>query len=286
MARVMAVARGWEHTRAYHTLLLPRNFQATAGRPPARDTAPWPVLVEFPGNYCGPGGPAELDGCGSSWTMQGWGAGAYTGEYIWLTLPFLTADLGTDTAVQLLWWGCGDVDGTNCTASGQRYNATPTVEYARAAIQDVLQDFGGDPQRLVVLGHSRGAIATQAIAFADAGMARLWRGAIAASHYDDLCAGAPANTSCEGWPYSNGPEGFQAAAERARLAVQTPKFLTGECNLESGWAVDWLRHAANVSTARVTAVPSGFRDHTGFWIARPSAARTQLRRWLQDLMSA
>eukprot|EP00729_Bicosta_minor_P019831 gene19831-32874_t len=33
------------------------------------------MLVEFPGNYCGPGGPVELNDCGSEWTTQGWGIG-------------------------------------------------------------------------------------------------------------------------------------------------------------------------------------------------------------------
>jgi hypothetical protein len=41
-----------------------------------------------------------------------------------------------------------------------------------------------DPAKLLVLGHSRGAIATQAIAGADPQLARRWAGTVAASHYD------------------------------------------------------------------------------------------------------
>ena len=78
MARTIQVALGWEHTRAYHTLLLPARHGAVPG--------PWPVLVELPGNYCGPGGGAVManstgDDCDGSWSAQGWGAGAYTGRY-------------------------------------------------------------------------------------------------------------------------------------------------------------------------------------------------------------
>jgi len=119
MSRVMLVAPGWEHTRAYHTLLLPRRHGVATSGGGVGGERTWPVLVELPGNYCGPGGPVDLDGCGSEWTMQGWGAGAYTGQYIWLTLPFLTADLGNATAVQLYYWGCGDVQGQNCSEPGR-----------------------------------------------------------------------------------------------------------------------------------------------------------------------
>jgi len=169
-------------------------------------------------------------------------------------------------------------------APPRKYNATPTLAYAKAAIQDVIVRFGGDPTRLVLLGHSRGAIATQAIGFADAAMASLWRGFVAASHYDAACPPGPRRIACETWPYAESAGGFPGAVARARLAADVPKFLTGECDLETGMALGWLQHAANVSTAAVTAVPSGFRDHTGFWIARPSAARTALRSWLERLL--
>jgi hypothetical protein len=98
--RVVLTAAGFEHTQAFHTLMLPREWSN------ATKTKKWPVLVEFPGNGCGPGGPPELNDCGSVWTCQGWGV-AEGRRYIWLTLPFLTADQGNDTSNSMYWWGCG-----------------------------------------------------------------------------------------------------------------------------------------------------------------------------------
>ena len=80
-----------------HTLLLPAEFNYT--RPKL-----WPLLVELPGNGCGYGGPWSED-CGSSWTAQGWGI-AQGKRAVWLTLPFVTRDLGVETSVQTGWWGC------------------------------------------------------------------------------------------------------------------------------------------------------------------------------------
>ena len=138
---------------------------------------------------------------------------------------------------------------------------------------------GGNPRKVVQIGHSRGAIATQAIGGYDDAIASLWRGQIAASHWDAA--------TVENWPYTAVLGGLPGAAARARRLQHLPKFLTGECNLEAGpRALGWLSTVANVSTASVTATSSGFRDHTGFWIARPSPtrARDALRSWLVELL--
>ena len=139
--------------------------------------------------------------------------------------------------------------------------------------------FGGNPRKVVQIGHSRGAIATECIGGHDDAIASLWRGQIAASHWDAA--------TVENWPYTAVLGGLPGAAARARRLQHLPKFLTGECNLEAGpRALGWLSTVANVSTASVTATSSGFRDHTGFWIARPSPtrARDALRSWLVELL--
>ena len=129
-----------------------------------------------------------------------------------------------------------------------------------------------------MLGHSRGAIATQAIAGADPLLAQRWAGAVAASHYD----------GAEQWPYSNKPGlsggGAAGAINRAHNLDHVPKFLTGECDLETGIAYRWLRDQAGADMEKVTSVGSGFREHTGFWILRPSRARTQLRAWVSRIL--
>jgi len=266
--RVQLTATGWGHTKVRHTLLLPEEFELARREP-------WPMLVELPGNGCGFGGPWPRD-CGSKWTAQGWGVSQGRGA-VWLTLPFVTRDLGADTAVQTGWWGCsrGGEPFTyqeSCLAN-DTYTTNTTLAYLKAAIRDTIDRFHVDRQRIILLGHSRGAIATQAIGSADEEVAGLWRGIVAASHYD----------GAEHWAYSSHAGGMAGAIARAQRLSHVPKFLVGECDLESGIAADWLRNVAKVDMGKVTAVPSGFRDHTGFWILRPSAARERLRAWVKQM---
>ena len=138
---------------------------------------------------------------------------------------------------------------------------------------DTVKRFRVDPQKMILVGHSRGAIATQAIGGADDEIASMWAGIVAASHYD----------GAEQWPYTSHAGGVDGAISRAKRLQHVPKFLVGECNLQTGIAFDWLRDVAKVPMELVRAVPSGFRDHTGFWILRPSAARSQLRDWVFSL---
>ena len=139
---------------------------------------------------------------------------------------------------------------------------------------DVVKRFRVDPHKMILLGHSRGSIATQAVGGADDEIASMWAGIIAASHYD----------GAEHWPYSNHAGGVSGAVMRAKRLAHVPKFLVGECNLQTCIAFEWLRDVAKVPMGLVTAVPSGFRDHTGFWILRPSEARTRLRDWVFSLL--
>ena len=102
-------------------------------------------MVEMPGNWCGPGGGAVLpnstgNDCDGTWTSQGWGAGADTGAYIWITLPFVTADMGSETDVSQDWWGCGDVNAApaHCVAAGQQYNSSTTLRYLHDSLSQTI----------------------------------------------------------------------------------------------------------------------------------------------------
>ena len=80
---------------------------------------------------------------------------------------------------------------------------------------------------------------------------------VCVAHYD----------GAEVWPFSAHNGGSKGAIERAQRLNAVPKFLTGECNLQTGIAYNWLRDTAGINMSLVTAFPSGFRDHTGFWIS-------------------
>ena len=53
-------------------------------------------------------------------------------ELIWVSMPFLTSDLGADTHVSTYWWGCPEtVAHTSC---GAAFNQTPTIDYAKKTV--------------------------------------------------------------------------------------------------------------------------------------------------------
>lgn len=208
-----------------------------------------------------------------------------------MTLPFLTSDsLGNNTANSITWWGCNttgcptcdEIPNANCINLGlhnnESYTAAPTIAYAKAAIREVAAAYGGDLAKVVLIGHSRGAIATQAIGGADSEIASMWAGTVAASHYDDIGA--------EQWPYATSSTAEANAVARAKNMAHVPKFLVGECDLESGVAARWLQ-ANTRSDGVVAAMSTGFRDHTGFWILRPSptGARERVRAWVANITS-
>jgi hypothetical protein len=88
-------------------------------------------------------------------------------------MPFLSADMGGETEVSTYWWGCPS---TNAAQScGTAYDIGPTLRYLHAALNQTFADFNGDPDRVVVTGWSRGAIATGAIGLHDAETSKLFK---------------------------------------------------------------------------------------------------------------
>ena len=54
-------------------------------------------------------------------------------ELIWISMPFLTSDLGADTHVSTYWWGCPEtVAQQSC---GAAFNQTPTIDYAKKTVR-------------------------------------------------------------------------------------------------------------------------------------------------------
>jgi hypothetical protein len=147
----------------------------------------FPVMIEYRGNM------ANVRGGGALGYGLSGGAG-----FIWAVLPFVSEDHQTDLDQ---WWG--DVEAT--------------VAYAKAAVPQICAQWGGDPARVVLTGHSRGAIACNYIGLHDDEIAKLWCGMIAVSHYDD------AHTA---WGMT--PEEQRRAPERLARLGQTPQFICGE----------------------------------------------------------
>ena len=165
-------------TSVAHTVYLPTDWL-----PDHR----YPVMFEYLGNT------ARVR------DVKAIGPGLHAGkQFIWVILPFIDPDHSHD----MNWWW-GDVEAT--------------VTYAKEAVPAICRQWGGDPERVVLVGYSRGAIACNYIGLHDEAIARLWRGIMAISHYDDGHI-----------PWGMTSEEQQLAPERVRRLAGIPQYVAGE----------------------------------------------------------
>ncbi|WP_254507034.1 hypothetical protein [Anatilimnocola floriformis] len=232
-------------TGIYHALYLPKNW--------SKDRS-WPVIVEYPGNgpysnNLGDTNSGLVEDCNLAYGVSG-------GEdFICLTLPFVNAAKKEN---QRQWWG----------------DPQATVDYCLAAVELICHEYGGDAQRLVLAGFSRGAIACNYIGLRNDKIAKLWKCFIVHSHYDGV----------RRWPYDDS----DAASARERLAR-----LNGRAQ--------WISHEGTIAATEqflkdsqpANSQPLGkftfqalpFPNHTDTWLLRDIAPRTELRRWLREQLA-
>lgn len=245
--RVCAVAPGWGGSAVRHTLALPRDW-----RPGTR----FPVLVEYPGN-----GPYQNAlGDVSDGTPEGCvlGHGLSCGEgAIWLCLPCVAVTADGKQSVSRSWWG----------------DVSQTLSYCRAAIDDVCARHGGDRERLVLCGFSRGAIACSYLGLHDDTIAPLWRAFFCHSHFDGV----------RPWPYP-GSDGPAALLRLARLAGR-PVWISHELDVEpTRRFLDEGGVLAEAPPGAVTLVPIPFANHSPAWVLRDIPERARAREWLRGVV--
>lgn len=121
----------------------------------------WPVIAEYTGNYFPTSGSTgEVEGAAL-------GFGVARGKAIWVVLPYVAKDHQKN---ERTWWG--DIDAT--------------VGYAKTNIPRICAEFGGDPQKVVLCGFSRGAIGVSFLGLHDDEVAKLWCGLWAHDHFDGM----------------------------------------------------------------------------------------------------
>jgi hypothetical protein len=244
--RVPATAPGWDAAKIHHLLYLPTDWNPSGT---------FPVLVEWTGNqYKSPSG----DTCSGrpEGAKLGYGITAGRGA-IWLTLPYLD-----DSGEQMVatWWGNAPTN-----------DPKPTLAYCRAAVNEVCARFGGDPDRVVLAGFSRGSIAANYLGLHDDETARLWRGFVCYSHYDGVVR----------WPYPGSD--FESAANRLRRLGGRRQFVCGE-NANAEQTQLFLEKHGMLGLGAFTFCSTGFRNHNDAWILRPSQARDLLRAWFRETL--
>jgi hypothetical protein len=223
-----------------------------------KDWAPdkkFPMIVELAGNGNFQNDYGDISTGLPEGSRLGYGLSGGKG-FIWACVPFLN-EAGNKTAVT--WWG-----------DAPTFRPDSSVSFIKRAIPLLGERYSGDPERVILCGFSRGAIATNAIGLHDDEIAALWCGFICYSHYDGVSTR---------WPFA----GADAASARQRLTrlKGRPQLICSETPLGST-----QRHLENAGVGGdFTFLETGFRNHNDAWILRPSASRDAARKWLADVIN-
>ena len=146
-------------TKVRHLIALPDDWRPDWQAKGKR----WPVIAEYTGNYFPTSGSTgEVEGAAL-------GYGLAKGKAIWVVLPYVAKDRRKN---EVTWWG--DIDAT--------------VGYAKTNVPRICAEFGGDAQKVVLCGFSRGAIGVSFLGLHDDEVAKLWCGLWAHDHFDGVKA--------------------------------------------------------------------------------------------------
>ncbi len=153
--RATVITAEYVGTKVHHLIALPDDWTPDWK---ARGKH-WPVIAEYTGNY--------YPGSGSTGQAEGaaLGYGLTRGKAIWVILPYVAKDHHQN---EITWWG--DIDAT--------------VSYAKTNIPRICNEFGGNANKVVLCGFSRGAIGVSFLGLHDEEVAKLWCGLWAHDHFD------------------------------------------------------------------------------------------------------
>ncbi|MFC1601637.1 hypothetical protein ACFL34_04740 [Candidatus Sumerlaeota bacterium] len=155
-----------------------------------------------------------------------------------------------------------------------------TIDYCKVNLPRICKQWGGDPERVIVCGFSRGAIATSYIGLADEEIASLWSGVFTFDHFD--------GHKEWGYPESERP----AALKRLARLKGRPVLVGGQNQVKEGYLEDHLALAdftfLQVPTGTIFKIPGGViqSTHTDMWLHRDSAYRRQVRAWMSKALGA
>lgn len=235
-------AAGWKGTDVHHLLYLPADWKPESS---------WPVIVEYPGN----GGYNNKYGDRSDGLVEdcrlGYGLTAGKG-CVWLCLPYVEKD-GDGFRNAVKWWG--DIESSK--------------RYCQEAVKEVCTRLGGDSERVILAGFSRGSIGCNYLGLHDDSIASLWCGFICHSHYDGVR---------EQWPYPGADRA--SALERLGRLQGRPQFISHEGSAEQ--TRSWLESSG--VRGNWTFAPLPFRNHSNAWVLRDIPLRRQARAWLESVL--
>lgn len=230
---VRQVAPEYAGTSVYHALYLPVDWQR--GKT-------YPVIVEYAPNRAeafGTTGRVEDCRLGYYWTG---GRG-----FLWVVMPYVNT---AERKNQDTWWG----------------DEQATVDYCLKNLPRVCDEFGGDPDSVLLTGFSRGAIACGYLGLRNEEIADVWLGF---------------------WPHSHIDSGrFTPQGGRERLARTRGRATLVTWGETDGAKTESPRGAALLTELGqpVTSFEIAGAGHTDKWIERDSPERQKARTWLDDTL--
>lgn len=215
----------------------------------------FPVIVELAGNGNYKNAFGDISTGLPEDSSLGFGLSGGQG-FIWVCLPFLNH---AGNAVAIKWWG-----------DAPDHRPDSTVAWLKRVVPALCERFSGDPERVILCGFSRGAIAANAIGLHDDEIAAMWRGFVCYSHYDGVHGG---------WPFA-GADAVSAKQRLARLNGR-PQLICHESDAGKLNLAATRRYLQDTGIdGDFTFLETGFRNHNDAWALRPSAARHAAREWL------
>lgn len=250
--RVAVVDPEYAGTEVHHAIYLPEGWNSEWKA--AKKS--YPLIVEYSGN--------RAPSLGSSGRVgdSALGYGLSGGEAVWLNLPFVNTE---GQANQLNWWGDEDA----------------TVAYAKKIVPQVIAKYGVDPDRVILCGFSRGAIAVNYIGLYDDEIAALWSGFVTHDHYDGVKEWRGTKWGAPLAMYR------KAAAKRFKRIDGRPVLI---CQNGGTWDTQKLiGSSGNISFLDVDTraifgiypIQTSIHPHTDRWLLRPSAQRNEAWDWMK-----
>ena len=253
--RVVVTSPEYNGTSVHHALYLPPHWSSNWRETRTR----LPIIFEYTGNrYLESGSTGEVKDAGLGFGLSG-------GKYIWVALPYISAD-GQSNEVS--WWG----------------NEERTIQYAKDNVSRIIEQFGGDPDAVILCGFSRGAIAVNYIGLHDDQIASFWTAFVTHDHFDgvrewkDTTWGQPLEKYRAG-----AVERLKRVAGRPYLVSQNGDLAETERYIRSVLpSVDnFLFLSVNARTI-FGSFPNEIAKsgHTDRWLVKPSEYRTVAWDWL------
>jgi hypothetical protein len=254
--RVQVTPTEYESSQVHHSLYLPVDW--TAKKAAAGEK--WPVIVEYTGNHFPvAGSTGEVSGANL-------GYGISRGKFIWVVLPFIEPDRSSNA---IRWWG----------------DEALTVEYAKCNVPRICKEYGGDSNKVLICGFSRGAIAVNYIGLHDDEIAKLWCGFITHDHYDGV-------RQWGGTKWGSPLEAYQKAATkrlsrlngRPVLVSQSGTTAANEAFLKGRVALDHFTFLS-VNTRQILGeFPNEWavHPHNDRWLLKASEEAKVVEKWVEQ----